>query len=199
MKANKFSKAAEKYSEAIQILSNNPSLGSNKDMLTLYNNRSAMFEKSEAFPQALEDILIVLSLDPLHIKARIRRSRIYEAQVRYYSIYCEESIFQYLIQGKLRDAISDYMIAIVVEQTKGESNPSTNMEKIESLCAATAKLVRLLLHSFDRRLLDMIQELPSYIEGFIAKADERALPSPGYARPYFESFPASLMRPSLSG
>ena len=81
MKANKFSKAAEKYSEAIQILSSNPSLGSNKDMLTLYNNRSAMYEKHEAYSQALEDILVVLSLDPLHIKARLRRSRIYEAQV----------------------------------------------------------------------------------------------------------------------
>lgn len=86
MKANKFAKAAEKYSEAIQILSNNPGLGTNKDMLTLYNNRSAMFEKSETFPQALEDILIVLSLDPLHIKARIRRARIYEAQVEYLNV-----------------------------------------------------------------------------------------------------------------
>lgn len=139
MKANKFSKAAEKYSEAIQILSSNPSLGSNKDMLTLYNNRSAMYEKHEAYSQALEDILVVLSLDPLHIKARLRRSRIYEAQVCTLNL---NDLSLKISQGKLRDAITDYMIAVVVEQTKGETNPSTSMEKIESMCATTAKQVK---------------------------------------------------------
>lgn len=102
------------------------------------------------------------------------------------------------MQGKLRDAITDYMIAIVVEQTKGETNPSTNMEKIESMCAATAKQV-CPCPSLDPRSSHVLQELPAYMEAFVAKADERGLPSPGYARPYFESFPASLMRSTLTG
>ena len=97
MTGSKYSRAAEKYSEAIALLSSNASLGGSKDLLALYNNRSAMFEKSEVFQKALEDILIVLTLDPLHIKARLRRARILEAQVEYISSSYKSSSFLFMV------------------------------------------------------------------------------------------------------
>jgi deoxyadenosine/deoxycytidine kinase len=42
---------------------------------------SAMFEKSGELDKSLNDIMVVLTMDPTHLKARIRRARIYEAQV----------------------------------------------------------------------------------------------------------------------
>lgn len=97
MTGSKYSRAAEKYSEAIALLSSNAFLGGSKELLALYNNRSAMFEKSEVFQKALEDILIVLTLDPLHIKARLRRARILEAQVEYISSSYKSSSFLFMV------------------------------------------------------------------------------------------------------
>jgi hypothetical protein len=41
-----------------------------------------MYEKCNELDLSLNDILVVLTMDPHHLKARIRRGRIYEAQVR---------------------------------------------------------------------------------------------------------------------
>jgi deoxyadenosine/deoxycytidine kinase len=41
-----------------------------------------MYEKCNELDKSLNDILVVLTMDPHHLKARIRRGRIYEAQVR---------------------------------------------------------------------------------------------------------------------
>ncbi len=50
-----------------------------KDILTLYNNRSAMYEKSGQYEASLRDITVVLTMDAMHQKAKLRRARVYEA------------------------------------------------------------------------------------------------------------------------
>lgn len=77
---NEFVKAAAKYKEAIELATFLPS--AQKDLVVLYNNSSAMYEKAKMWADALLDSNVVLSMDPRHTKARIRRSRVYEATVR---------------------------------------------------------------------------------------------------------------------
>jgi hypothetical protein len=40
-----------------------------------------MYEKSKDFDKSLNDISVVLAMDPYHLKARGRRGRVYDAQV----------------------------------------------------------------------------------------------------------------------
>jgi hypothetical protein len=40
-----------------------------------------MYEKAGDFEKSLNDITVILAMDAMHIKARVRRARIYEAQV----------------------------------------------------------------------------------------------------------------------
>jgi hypothetical protein len=42
-----------------------------------------MYEKCNELDKSLNDIMVVLTMDPHHLKARIRRGRIYETQVIY--------------------------------------------------------------------------------------------------------------------
>jgi tetratricopeptide (TPR) repeat protein len=74
-----YAKAVEKLSEALSIAPKLPSAG--RDLVTLYNNRSAMYEKQEMYDKSLADISVVLTMDANHLKARIRRARIYDVQV----------------------------------------------------------------------------------------------------------------------
>jgi hypothetical protein len=95
---NDYSNAANKFSEAIEIAERLPS--AEKDIATLYNNRrfliisiiypltsppisfsSAMYERCNELDKSLSDIEVVLTMDPEHLEARIRRGRIHEAQV----------------------------------------------------------------------------------------------------------------------
>ena len=55
--------------------------GAKKDIISIYNNRSAMYERVKNYDASLEDIAVLLSTDKAHAKARGRRCRIYEAQV----------------------------------------------------------------------------------------------------------------------
>jgi hypothetical protein len=41
----------------------------------------SMYEKAGEYEKSLNDITVILALDALHLKARGRRGRIYEAQV----------------------------------------------------------------------------------------------------------------------
>ena len=65
--------------QAINLANYIPS--AQKDLVVLYNNSSAMYEKAAMYSDALIDASIVLSMDVKHIKARIRRGRVYEAMV----------------------------------------------------------------------------------------------------------------------
>lgn len=75
----KYEKAVEKLSEALELAPRVPN--ASKDIMTLYNNRSAMYEKLNLFDKSLSDITVILTMDPFHLKARVRRARVYEAQV----------------------------------------------------------------------------------------------------------------------
>lgn len=55
-----------------------------KEIIALYNNRSAMYLADGNPEKALQDITILLAMDPKHIKARNRRAKIFEEQVIYY-------------------------------------------------------------------------------------------------------------------
>lgn len=79
IKAEEHKKAADKLTEAIHLASQLSNVTS-KSLIALYNNRSAMYEKASALEDSLKDIRILLTMDPNHSKARLRRSRIYEVQ-----------------------------------------------------------------------------------------------------------------------
>jgi Tfp pilus assembly protein PilF len=49
--------------------------------MALYNNRSAMYFKEGNIDKAMQDITSILAFDPVHMKARNRRAKIYEEQV----------------------------------------------------------------------------------------------------------------------
>ena len=79
LSGNAYIRAAEKFKEAIKLAEHVPS--ASKDLITLYNNSSAMYEKASVYDEALLDINIVLHMDNKHTKARLRRARIFDIQV----------------------------------------------------------------------------------------------------------------------
>jgi len=103
LKGNLFEKAAEKFSEAIDLAPSIPS--ASKDTLALYNNRSAMLERLERFDESLSDISVVISKDPLHLKGRARRARILENQ------------------GKLTESLEELVLIMTIEAHK-QSTPT---------------------------------------------------------------------------
>lgn len=72
-----------------------------------------MFEKCGELDKSLNDIMVVLTMDPTHLKARIRRARIYE------------------VQGQLKESLTDFAISILLERAKGL--PHSNMEKVDEV------------------------------------------------------------------
>lgn len=116
MAGSSYLRAAEKYGEAILLAEGVPSAA--KDVLTLYNNRSAMYEKAGELDHSMNDITVVLALDGLHLKARIRRARIFETT------------------GKLYEALDDYVMAMFIERAK--NLPPTTTEKADEVCKLVA-------------------------------------------------------------
>jgi len=121
-KGQRYVQAAAKYTDAITILQSGAAKfdakTSTTHLLALHNNRSAMHEKAgaEHFPQALQDIQLVLSLDNKHKKARARRARILEAS------------------GRLQEALVDYTIHFMLEQLdQSSTQPPSSGEKVDEL------------------------------------------------------------------
>lgn len=112
LQGEKYANAAALFSEAIDLASRIPS--ASKDILALYNNRSAMFEKDEEFENSLKDIVVVLTMDGKHLKARTRRARIYEKQERF------------------EDALRDLVFCSIVEGASGV--PQSSGPKVAELC-----------------------------------------------------------------
>lgn len=109
-------RAIEKLTDALELAPRLPS--ASKDIMTLYNNRSASYEKVGIYDKALLDITIVLAMDPYHLKARARRARIFEAQ------------------NKPRQALEDYVLAVIIQQQKLE-RPS-HQEKVDAIVKSLA-------------------------------------------------------------
>mmetsp|Transcript_105551 Transcript_105551/g.207034 ORF Transcript_105551/g.207034 Transcript_105551/m.207034 type:complete len:702 (+) Transcript_105551:86-2191(+) len=148
---NMYEKAVEKLTEALDLAPQVSS--SSKDVPTLYNNRSAMYEKLGMFDKSLSDITIILTMDPNHMKARVRRARIFEAQ------------------GKLKQAIEDYVYAGLLQQFKQEA-PS-NQAKVETLVKELAQ-----------------KSAPSVFKTLRAAAFMRDLPSKSHCKNFLESYPS---------
>lgn len=84
-KEKKFLDAADVFSEALDIIHSKLSETTadkfkslNRQIITLMNNRSAMYEKGDLPELALDDCDGILDIDPTHAKARTRRLRILE-------------------------------------------------------------------------------------------------------------------------
>lgn len=151
LSGNAYIRAADKFKEAIKLAEGLPGI-SNKELITLYNNCSAMFEKAGRFDESLLDINIVLHMDSKHLKARVRRARIFEAQ------------------GRLKEAMNDHVVAMLIEQTMG-TQPS-NTVAVDNLCKTIAA----------KEAVKLVEKIRS--------GPERKLPVNSYCSSYLECFPS---------
>ena len=131
VKGNAFARAAENYTLALDLAPLIPS--ANKNILTIYNNRSAMYEKLNKFDLCLTDIDIVLSIDPIHIKARVRRARVYEATDKLEDAMVEHSCVM-MIQRQRQDPACQQTEAKIFELSKAHAAQQAGplVEKIRS-------------------------------------------------------------------
>ena len=122
-KEKKFMEAAETFTEALDLIeekrprnkaqsasSDNDSASTKsssltRQVITLTNNRSAMYEKASFPDLALSDCDAVLALDPTHAKARTRRLRILESQQRYSEALVEVCALQLKFMNDNRDKL----------------------------------------------------------------------------------------------
>ena len=108
MDKNDYNGAADKWTECIE-LSSQISTYKLRDKITLYNNRSGMYQRTGRDDLSLADIDFVLELSPLHLKSRARRAKIYERQ------------------GSAEDALFDYAVLVILE-----SNHTSNSNGVRS-------------------------------------------------------------------
>jgi tetratricopeptide (TPR) repeat protein len=112
LQGEKYAQAAALFTEGLELASRIDS--ASKDILALYNNRSAMYEKNGELENSLMDIVVVLTMDGKHLKARTRRARILEKQ------------------GKFEEALNDLVFCSIVEGASGI--PSSSGAKVQELC-----------------------------------------------------------------
>jgi len=107
-KNKQFQEAAMAFTEAIDLIesSSDPkstSTSLKKQVVTLFNNRSAMYEKGNLPELALEDCNTILeSYDKAHVKARTRKLRILESSKDYYHGLVEVCALQLLFMQENR-------------------------------------------------------------------------------------------------
>ena len=108
-----FLEAAQAFTEALgliesQIDHSNPTASSslNKQIITLINNRSAMYEKGDLPELSLEDCNKILEVyDMQHLKARTRKLRILEKFKNNYDALVEVCALQLLYMQQNRDKL----------------------------------------------------------------------------------------------
>eukprot|EP00934_Nitzschia_sp_Nitz4_P007309 Nitzschia sp. Nitz4//scaffold51_size120721//48291//50340//NITZ4_003725-RA/size120721-processed-gene-0.122-mRNA-1//1//CDS//3329553856//7299//frame0 len=112
-KAKQFLDAAQSFSEALALIEEHadhadttPSTSLNKQIVTLINNRSAMYEKGN-FPElALEDCSKILEVyDKSHVKARTRKLRLLEVLGKFEDALIEFCAIQLLYMQQNRSTI----------------------------------------------------------------------------------------------
>lgn len=110
-KESKHFDAAEIFTEALDLIST--SIANSKDLenslgrqiLTLTNNRSAMYEKARMPDLALHDCNVILEMDVMHTKARTRKLRILESLSRYTDALVEVCALQLKFVQDNRDKL----------------------------------------------------------------------------------------------
>ena len=111
-KNKQYMEAAEAFTEALDLIESRKSSGAKskessltRQIITLTNNRSAMYEKASFPDLALSDCDAVLDLDPSHSKARTRRLRILESQKRHREALVEVCALQLKYMNDNRDKL----------------------------------------------------------------------------------------------
>ena len=104
-KEKKHIEAAAVFTKAIELADNNDSKQFQRQLLSLKNNRAAMYEKAGMIELALEDCDAILALDNVHSKARTRKLRILESQKRYQEALVEICALQLRFMHDNRDKI----------------------------------------------------------------------------------------------
>jgi len=98
--------------------------GLEKQLVTLLNNRSAMYEKAGLTDLALEDCSEVLDLDKSHKKARNKRARIFESMGSYKSALSELCAMQLDFMHKNKESV---LRGVPLQ-------PPVDNKKMEDLC-----------------------------------------------------------------
>jgi len=112
-KNKQFLQAAKAFTEALALIEvqadhSNPTKTSsmNRQIITLINNRSAMYEKGSVPELALEDCNKILEVyDMMHTKARTRKLRLLENTKMFYPALVEVCALQLLFMQKHRETL----------------------------------------------------------------------------------------------
>jgi len=170
--------AAQKFPEAVEKLNELISLAGKvqrgqTEIVTLYNNRSAMYEKLQDYEKALSDIRVMLLMQPDHVRARTRRARIYEAQ------------------GENNKAVEEYVICNWIEQARqerptNEARANVLFKKI-AIEQAASKLKALRAEVFADSAENESSALPAHSSSTGLK--DKLLPSKAYTKNVLETFP----------
>jgi len=109
-KAKKYMDAAEVFSEAIELINSKVEDTSDygnlsRQMVTLMNNRSAMYEKGGVPDLALVDCESIIDIEPAHNKARTRKLRILESLNRHSEALVEVCALQLKFMQDNRDKL----------------------------------------------------------------------------------------------
>eukprot|EP00549_Striatella_unipunctata_P022683 CAMPEP_0118682962 /NCGR_PEP_ID=MMETSP0800-20121206/5774_1 /TAXON_ID=210618 ORGANISM="Striatella unipunctata, Strain CCMP2910" /NCGR_SAMPLE_ID=MMETSP0800 /ASSEMBLY_ACC=CAM_ASM_000638 /LENGTH=610 /DNA_ID=CAMNT_0006579405 /DNA_START=81 /DNA_END=1913 /DNA_ORIENTATION=- len=108
-KNKQFMEAAETFTEALTLIDNfggnEKSTSLRRQIITLTNNRSAMYEKAGLPDLALHDCDVILKMDLGHTKARTRRLRILETQERWNDALVEVCALQLKFVQENRDQL----------------------------------------------------------------------------------------------
>lgn len=181
VKGNAYLRAAEKFSDAIALAQQIPNV--RKNLVVLYNNRSAMYEKAGQLDDSLLDIDVVLAMDSHHQKARLRRARIYQTQVitidKIPEFYFTSSMTQNIYQGNLQDSLNDFVVSMLMDQERaqraGAPPDHSTIETVDKICKELAA-----------------SETVKFMKKFRASvaAETRDLPSKAYCKNFLEFTPA---------
>ena len=132
------SEAAEAFTEAIDLIeagegsgAEDLSVGLTRQLITLINNRSAMYEKSGENTLALADCDAILDRQPAHQKARNRRLRILEATGRpagetlvSFVLRCIIRVFPILVSHSFIPVLSLYYSNLICKTHSSKYVPS---------------------------------------------------------------------------
>lgn len=149
--------AASTFTEALVYIEthtdNDTSAGSslNKQIVTLINNRSAMYEKGNLPELAVEDCNKILEVyDITHTKARQRKCRILENKMHdYYQALVECCALQLQYMQQHRDQLRMGL--------PPSAPPPVQQEKLEEL---VQKLIPEQLEEYDKKIIQRIKENP---------------------------------------
>jgi len=108
-KNKQYLEAARTFTEALEVIDkqggSRASTALSRQVVTLLNNRSAMYEKGGLPDLALEDCASILELDVGHIKARTRKLRVLESQHNYADALVEVCAIQLKFMKDNRDKV----------------------------------------------------------------------------------------------